>query len=370
MLGGGGHLGATIVPSAFAIAEYSKAIKGRAINGKNLILAHALGADLLCRIPRAHALGAFRETGWVSETLGPLAVAALGSKLLSFNEAQIRNALGLAYARLCRNAQVYGEGAYTGILQNGFAGEGGVLATVLADHGFEGPHEVLEGRFGLFPLYLRGEYSPELFLAEIGERFHGADVSTKLYPVYGGCQAAVHACIELAKRHNLQAKNIRGITISSSTHMKDGFGTEKKRLPKSIPEAQFSLFYGPAVAVIHRKVWFDDFSEEAIRRPDVLEMCQHIKVVADPKKDAMKVLIPPTDVEIETKGGERYEMHVAVMPGHPGNQLSWADLVRKLEACASWSAKPVPSQNIGRIAQIVEHIETLEDVTEILDYQR
>jgi len=365
--GGGGHLGATIVPSAFAIAEYSKLFKGRAINGKDLILANAIAADLLCRIPKAYAPGTFRETGWCSETLGPLVVAALGGKLLGFDEDQIRDALGLAYARLCGNAQVYSEGAHTGMLQNGFAGEGGVLATVLADHGLKGPEEVLEGRFGLFPLYLSGEHSPELFLTEMGRQFEGANVSIKLYPVYGGGQAAVYACIELAKKHDIKPDDVHEVTISSNTHMKDNFGTEKRRFPQTIPEALFSLYYGPAVGLLQRKVWLDDVSEQAIVRPEVLEMCRKITVVADPEKDAA-ALIPPTDVEIKTKDGKRYTMHVGVMPGNPGSPLSWADVVQKLKDCVPWSAKPLPSERIEEMSQMVERLEKLDDVTVILDY--
>lgn len=367
--GGGGHVGATIVPSAFVLAEYSKMFKGRAINGKDFILAHAIGADLVCRIPKArYPPGPFRESGWTSETWGPFAVAALGGKLLGFNEAKIQDALGLAYARLCGNAQVYSEGAYTARLQQGFAGEGGVLATVLADHGLKGPAEILEGRFGLFPLYLRGEYSPELFLSELGRRFEGANVSLKLYPVYGGGQSAVYACIELAKKHDIKADDVRKVTISVSTHMKDSFGTEKKRRPKTIPEAQFSLYYGPAVGLLKRRVWLDDFTEEAIRRPEVLEMCQRIEVVVDPEKDALGVLVPPADVEIETKDGKRYKMRVGVIPGQPENPFSWAEVVQKLKDCVPWSAKPLSSQNIDKISQMVEHLEKLDDVTVILDY--
>ncbi|UCH08141.1 MAG: MmgE/PrpD family protein [Deltaproteobacteria bacterium] len=365
--GGGGHLGANIVPSAFVMAEYSKMHKEKTINGKDLILAHAIAADLLCRIPKAYAPGTFRETGWCSETLGPFVVAALGAKLLGFDEAQIRDALGLAYARLCGNAQVYSEGAHTGMLQNGFAGEGGVLATVLADHGLKGPEEVLEGRFGLFPLYLRGEHSPELFLAEMGRRFEGANVSLKVYPVYAGGQAAVYACIELAKKHDIKADNIHEVTISSSRHMKDSFGTEKKRFPNKIPEAQFSLYYGPAVGLLQRKVWLADFSEQALMRPEVLEMCRRITVVADPEKDAA-ALIPPTDVEIKTNDGKRCSMHVGVVPGNPDSPLSWADIIQKLKDCVTWSAKPLPSQGIDKMSQMVQNLEKLDDVTVILDY--
>jgi 2-methylcitrate dehydratase PrpD len=148
--------------------------------------------------------------------------------------------------------------------------------------------------------------------------------------------------------------------------MKEGFGTEKKRFPKTVPEAQFSLFYGPAVAILKRKVWLDDFSEEAIRRPDVLAMCQKIEVVADPEKDALSVLIPPTDVEIETKDGKRYTMHVEAMPGHPQNPLSWSGLAEKLKECRHWSARPLSESKMGQLRNMTEYLERLDDVTEIL----
>jgi 2-methylcitrate dehydratase PrpD len=365
--GGGGHLGATLVPSAFTIAEYCKLVKQRAVHGKDFIAALAMAADLLCRIPRSYTQGLLTDKGWVSETLAPLPVAALGGKLLGFAETQIRDAMGLAYARMCGNAQVYKEGAYTGMLQNGFAGEGGVLATVLADHGFEGPAEVLEGKFGLFPLYLGGNHSPELFLAGLGKRFEGENVSTKLYPVYGGCQGAIYACLELAAKHDIKAEDVRVLTISTSSHMKESFGSDKKRSPGSVPDALFSLYYGPAVSLLQRRIWFDDFTEEAIKRPPVLEMSRRINVVADPEKDALGVLIPPTDVEIETRDGHTYKMSVPIMPGHPKKPLSWPDLSKKLKDCAPWSAKPLSKRTIDRISEMVEHLETVDDVTAVLE---
>jgi 2-methylcitrate dehydratase PrpD len=369
--GGGGHVGATIVPSALVISEYSKLFKGKAISGKDFILAHAIGADIQCRIPKTrYAPGPFRETGWVSETWGPFAVAALGGKLLGFNEARIQNALGIAYARLSGNAQVYSESAYTGRLQQGFAGEGGVLATVLADHGLKGVEEILEGNFGLFPLYFRGQYLPERFLEELGKRFEGTNVSLKLYPVFGGCQSAVHACIELAKKHDLKPENIHKVNIFVSTHMKDSFGSEKKRVPKNIPEAQFSLYFGPAVGVLTRKLQIDDFTEEALRRPEVLDMCQRVEVIIDPRKDALGVLVPPATVEIETKDGKHYELMVEFVPGHPKNPFSWPEITQKLKDCARWSAKPLSDQNLDKISHQVMKLEELDEVTTILEYLR
>jgi len=362
--GGSGHLSATIVPSGFVISEYCKMFKGRPINGKDFILANVIGADLICRI----AMAGYPFRGWTSETWGPFAVAAAGGKLLGFDGAKIRDVLGIAYARLCGNSQVYGEGAYTARLQNGFAGEGGVLAIVLAEHGLKGPEEILEGTFGLFPLYFRGEYSRELFLADLGRRFEGANVKLKLYPVAGGVQAATHACIELAKKHEIKANNVKKVNISLNTFMKEGLGTEKKRKPESIPDAQFSLYYGPAVGLLKGNVWLEDFTEQAIRRPDVLEMCRRIEVFADPAKDALKVHIPPTDVEIETKDGKRHKLHVESIPGYPENPLSWAELNQKLKDCVPWSARPLSINNIDKISEMVEDLDRLDDVTAILEF--
>ena len=366
---GGGHVGATIVPSTLVLSEYSKLYKNKVISGKDYILAHAIGADILCRIPKArYAPGPFRETGWTSETWGPFAVAALGGKLLGFNESKIQNALGIAYTRLSGNAQVYSESAYTGRLQQGFAGEGGVMSLVLADHGLMGAAEVMEGHFGIYPLYFRGQYLPERFLDELGKRFEGINIGLKNYSVFGGCQTAVHACIELAKQYDLKPEHVRRINIYVSTTMKDSFGSEKKRVPKTVPEAQFSLYYGPAVGMLTRQLQIGDFTEEALKRPEVLELCQRIEVVIDPQKDALGVLIPPATVEIEMDDGRHYELMTEFVPGHPKNPFSWPDIIKKLKECARWSAKPLSDQTLDEISHQVMKLEELEDVTTILGY--
>jgi 2-methylcitrate dehydratase PrpD len=96
-------------------------------------------------------------------------------------------------------------------------------------------------------------------------------------------------------------------------------------------------------------------------------MSRRINVVADPEKDALGVLIPPTDVEIETRDGHIYRMSVPIMPGHPKKPLSWSDLSRKLKDCAPWSAKPLSGRNIDAISGMVEHLETVDDVTAVLE---
>jgi 2-methylcitrate dehydratase PrpD len=365
---GGGHVGATIVPATLVLSEYSKLYKNKVISGKDYILAHAMGADILCRIPKGrYAPGPFRESGWTSETWGPFAVAALGGKLLGFDETQIRNALGIAYTRLSGNAQVYSESAYTGRLQQGFAGEGGVISVVLADHGLMGAAEVMEGNFGIYPLYFRGQYLPERFLDELGKRFEGVNIGLKSYPVFGGCQTAAHACIELAKQHDLKPEQVRRINVLVSTTMKDSFGAEKKRAPKSVPEAQFSLYYGPAVGMLTRHLRIDDFTEEALKRPEVLEMCKRIEVIIDPPKDALGVLIPPATVEIEMDDGRHYGLMTEFVPGHPKNPFSWSDITEKLRECARWSAKPLSEQRLEEISDQVMKLEELDDATTLLE---
>src|SRR5688572_27044343 len=63
--GGGGHFSASIVPTAFTIAEYVK----RPISGKEFITAIAIATDLVARLRMA--VNAKASFGWVIDTFAP-----------------------------------------------------------------------------------------------------------------------------------------------------------------------------------------------------------------------------------------------------------------------------------------------------------
>src|SRR3990172_2412474 len=152
--GGGGHLGATIVTTAFILAQYAR----RKISGKDLILAIAVATDLACRLRMALKT----QFGWVTETFVPFGIVAMASRFLGFDRKQTLAAMGLAYTQCSCNSQGTVDGALSVRLQQGLGAKAGMLATQFARIGFSGPKNVLQGVYGLYPLYGRDEYDPSV----------------------------------------------------------------------------------------------------------------------------------------------------------------------------------------------------------------
>jgi 2-methylcitrate dehydratase PrpD len=172
---GGGHVGVCVVPAAFALAEHSAS----PVSGKDVVLAVALGVDMLCRLRMG--AGKAKAIGWMAETMAPLSVAAMGAKLLGLSEREMLDAVGVAYALCSGNVQPTVEGAWSLWVPAGTAAAGGLLALDLARAGFVGPRNPLLGEFGLYQLYFRGEYDEAQLLGQLGDRNEILNSSLKPY---------------------------------------------------------------------------------------------------------------------------------------------------------------------------------------------
>ncbi len=104
---GGGHVGVCMVPAALALAEGAPA----PVSGRELALGIALGVDMLCRLRMG--AGKSKAIGWMAETMAPMCVAAMGSRLLGLDEETMLDAVGLAYASCSGNVQPTVEGAWS-----------------------------------------------------------------------------------------------------------------------------------------------------------------------------------------------------------------------------------------------------------------
>ena len=168
------HVGASTVPAAFAIAER----KGK-VSGKDIITACALGQDMILRMAASVTQwNDFHATG----TLGIFGSAAAAGKLLNLNENEMISALGIAYAQSSGNAQAMHDGVLSKRLQPANAARGGVFAALLAQNGFTGATQSLEGTSGFFKVYYNNNYDRKVLLADLGKTFEGIKLGFKPYP--------------------------------------------------------------------------------------------------------------------------------------------------------------------------------------------
>ena len=357
----GDHSSVAAVPTALAMSE----MLGGA-SGKDVMTAIVLGADLVIRIRRACK----RKSGispWGTGSYCVFNAAAVAGKLLGLNEEKMINAMGLAYSQMSNTYQWVFDGALSGRVHQGIAVKAGLVSALLADKGITGPHSVLEGKYGLYPVYELDQYDRDTIFAGLGKEFHITDLSVKPFSSCKDTHTPIQATLELVRENDIKPQDVEEIRVyvNESSYRLCAVPENTKRAPKSIADAQFSDYYTVAAAVIHRDVFIAQFTEEAIKDPKVLQMCNKVKVIADPEMSAIAITVGPSKVQIDTKAGRTYSRTVEYVPGHPKNPMSFDDCVEKFRKCLPFSIKPLPDENIERVISLVRNLENLKDVRRI-----
>ncbi len=358
--GGGGHLCASVIPTALVLAQCA----GGKVSGKTLLLSLVLATDLIARLRMAQT----RRSGWVAETFAPFGVVAMASRVLGLDRDRTRAAMGLAYAQCASNTQGTVDGSLSVRLQQGLAAKSGVLAVQLAQIGFAGPQQILQGRFGLYPLYTGGEYDPGVITGELGRRFESDNTSLKPYPSCKLTHIPIALAAAMAREHGIVASDIVRVVVHTN---RDGFdkcaSSPSKRRPRSVPDMQFSLPVTVAVGILRGTVTLADLTPTTWNDPQVAALADKVEVRVDPELDALPLLISPAVVEIDTYSGAHYRKRGDAVSGAPEQRMSEAEVAAKFRGCVAASCKPLPRAKSEAFLQQVGQLEGLDDVRPLAD---
>ncbi|MFC1933009.1 MmgE/PrpD family protein [Chloroflexota bacterium] len=363
---GGAHVGISVIPAAFAIAER----KGK-VNGKDFLAAVILGFDIHCRLGqarerRARATRSFGPSFLGTALYGFFGATASAGKLLGLDEEQMVNAFGIAYSQAAGNFQAPLDGALTKRIQPGFASKAGVLSALMASKGLTGAKDSFEGKHGLFPLYHQGDYDPARLVADLGKHFSIANVGFKPYPCCGETHTSIDATLALVSEHNVAPEDVDEVSVHVGELARDlSEPLEVKQKPRVFVDAQFSIPWTVATALVKRKVKMEDFTPEAITNPAILQVAQNVKPEIDP--EVVGKIRNPSIVEIKMKGSDIvYSRRVDIAKGDPTKPMSWEELIDKFKDCASCGRKPLSNQKIEGVIQAVSRLEQVDDVGKVI----
>ncbi len=355
------HPSAAVVPTGLAIAE-----RLGGINGKKLITAVALGVDLSSRLCLATTVP-MTEGGWHFTALhGGFGAAAVAGKLLELDEEALVNAFGIAYHQAGGNLLCIDDGAMTKRAGPGFSARNGIMAALMAQKGITGAKNVLQGSYGLFNVYHRGNYNPEVLTANLGEKFEGINVSFKPYPCCRYNHSAIDTVLAIVHHHNLKAEDVDNVTIYVGKGCWDLVcePLNIKQNPRNIVDSQFSLPWAVASAIAHGKVGIADFTAQAITDSTVMALSNKVTPKLD--ESLSRRGIEASIVEIKNKDGEVYFEHAGIPYGSPKNPMSMDAITAKFCDCASFAAKPLSQKNVERLIQLVAQLETISDVGQVI----
>ena len=356
------HIGCVTISASLAVAE-----RMGKVSGKELITAIALGGDFMARLGLASKPGSSAlASGWHPTTLfGYLGAAAVAGRIIRLDEERMINALGLAYHQCGGAGSGVGDGALAKRMGPGLAARAGITSALMAERGITGERDPLEGRTGLFNTYMGGDYDPKILTAELGKRFEGVNFGDKPYPCCGLTHACIDAALALKTKHDINIDQILEI-IAYGGQSVYGLSQppEVKRNPRTIIDAQFSVPWVVAVALVKGKVTVDDFTDESIKRQEILKVAQKVSGKLIPEMSRHGV--GPGGIIIKMKDGAEYQEEVAHCLGSVARPMNFADITKKFRECAASSIKTLPAAKVEQVIEMVERLEKQKDATGVI----
>ncbi|WP_103018938.1 MmgE/PrpD family protein [Salinibacter altiplanensis] len=310
--------------SVLAATEYAGG------SGEDLLTALAVAYQVQCRLSDEAPV---RAKGFDHTVQGQYAAAAGAAKALGLDPEQIANAI--AISGTAHNAL---RVTRTGEISNwkGLAyPETGFTAThsaFLAMRGITGPPEVFEGNKG-FKHSIAGDFALDWSEEDL-ERVTGTII--KKYNAEIHSQATLEGALELKRTHGIDPSTIDEIEVDTfdvAFHIIGGGEEGDKTIVRRKEEADHSLHYMTAVALLDDQVLPAQYEQDRIEAGDVQSLLRKVHVTENPQYSDRFPDHMVCDVRIHADG-QVYEMHKEDYEGFHTKPMTWDTVSEKFARLA------------------------------------
>jgi 2-methylcitrate dehydratase PrpD len=316
------HPSAVIFPALLAFAAQGRLHPETILRG--------YGVGLATNIALGEALGfEHYDAGWhATSTIGGIAAVAALAHVLGLEEAAARSAVALAAAQAGGLQRNFGTMAKP--VQAGNAAAAAVRAAKLAIAGVTADQDIFGPR-GFFDLY--GAARPGRAPTKARPDYQMNTVSRKLFPCCYASHRLIAAAVAARRQLGGQAPP-RQAAIAVTTP----FGTLRPLLvndPATGPEGQFCAAYILAVALARGRVLLTDFTDDAVRRPEIRDLMTRITVTEDAPEDPLPVGLDHGSVTLAVteEAAMIATATVTAFPGSPAAPAQPEELSAKVEDC-------------------------------------
>ncbi len=328
------HPGAVIFTTALLLA----ATRGESL--ETVARAAVVGYEVMCRLgaatgPTSEYARGFHPTG----TCGTFGAAAAACAVLEASRETLRSALGIAGSFSSGSMSFLTSGAWTKILHPGHAATDGITAAQLAAKGYRGPEDPLSPPHGYFAGHAESGTPAVLSAPEPGEALAIERTSVKAHACCRYEQGPIDALLELRERLGLDSADIAridvGVLRAGWNLIAEPIGA--KRRPSSPVDAQFSMPYGAALAVVRGVAGPIDHEAESIGDPELIRVAELVHCRIEPELEAQYPQKWPASAEITLRDGSTHRADVDYPKGDPENPHSLVELSERVGQLAPWA---------------------------------
>lgn len=338
------HASSPILAALFSLAERAR------VSGADLMLAYAVGFEAGVRVgltAPGHHKGGWHLTG----TLGAIAAAVAGGKLIGLDAQSLTYAMGIAGTQAAGMQQ--NRGTMCKSFHAGKAAQNGVLAALLAERGFDSTQEIIEGRKGFCRIY-SDTAAPERLTAGLGESWLIETNGHKPYACGVVLHPLIDAVIAIRSRERIDPAAVSEISLRVHPLV---LSITDVAAPSTGLQSKFSAVHSAAVALTDGAAGIAQYSDAKAADPVVAALRRKTKAVAD------ATLRSDEAVATVEAGGKRHEVHVPHASGTADNPMSDAAIETKFVA----NATPViGSERARSVVELVWALERAPDVRDLI----
>jgi 2-methylcitrate dehydratase PrpD len=327
------HASAVVLPTVLALAEAG------GLDGAAAITAAVAGYETIARLGMA-ASGDFHERGWhATAVCGPFAAALAAGRCEGLDVEQLVSALGIAGSCASGVMEFLEDGSGVKRLHPGWAGHGGAVAAALARGGFTGPATILEGRFGFYATFL-GKAPDATAFDTLGREWQTLRVAFKPYPCCHYIHAYLDCALDLRSGHALVPDAIESIEVRVPAGEVPIIcePAERKIRPRTTYDAQFSLAFSVAAAIVDGRVGLDTYTAARLTDARILRLAARVRHVVD--VDAPFPARFPGWVRASLTDGRTVEVRAEDGRGGPDRPLPRTAIVQKFRDNAGHALPP------------------------------
>jgi len=317
------HPAGPVASAILALAEY------RPVSGLDFLNALVLGVEVECRIGNA-VYPAHYEVGWhITGTVGPFGAAAAAGKLLNLSEQQMVWALSLAATQPVGLREMFGT--MTKSFHPGRAAQNGLTAAFLASKNYTSSNQGIEALRGWANVLSTARNYAEI-TEGLGAHYEISINSYKPFPCGIVIHPAIDGCIQLRNEHKLTPGQIERVELRVHPLVLELTG---KKSPQTGLEGKFSVYHAVAAAIVDGVVGEKQFSDRAVRDPEIVALRERIVATVDRSiaEDQVRIVITLRD-------RSRMEKYVEHATGSAKNPMTDAQLEAKFAGLAEGVLPP------------------------------
>ncbi|MCC6531255.1 MAG: MmgE/PrpD family protein [Burkholderiales bacterium] len=350
------HPGSLALPVALAFAEAQGAASGR-----DLLTAMIAGYEVGARVGNAATVRLLLKGFHPQGTSGVFAATAAAARMLGLDAAHTVHAFGIAGSQ-AGGLMAAQEGAMVKRLHCGRAAQSGVYSVLLAQRGFTGIEDVLEAAYGGYLVTHSDQPAAQKLTAGLGSVWETRNVGYKPYAAVTSIHTALDALAQIMREHKLDAGDIAAVEagLSQATYVHCAWEYKAQ----GVTAAQMNLYFGLAMIALDGTAFVDQYRQERLNDPRVLDFIARIRASVDPEIEAMGAAFRHgARVSVRTRDGRTFKRELLNRRGSAENPLKPEEIDYKFRQVVRACLSPA---DIERVVGLVRDLDKLSDLGELI----